>query len=66
MSKSLGHEFQGDKYCRLKRNTDLSDTVIIYALFSLKKGEKGVLVNSYGIYADPFAREMLDKLFIKH
>lgn len=60
------HEFQVDKYFRLEGETDPSDSVIIYAISALTNGEKGVLVNSYGIYADPIASEMLDKLAFKH
>lgn len=60
------HDFQVDKYFRLEGETDPSDEVIIYAISALANEAKGILVNSYGIYADPIAREMLDKLAIRH
>ena len=60
------HDFQVDKYFRLEGETDPSDSVIIYAISALTNGEKGILVNSYGIYADPIASEMLEKLAFKH
>lgn len=60
------HEFQVDKYFRLEGETDPADAVIIYAISALTNGQKGVLVNSYSIYADPIASEMLDKLAFKH
>lgn len=59
------HEFQVDKYYRLEGDTDPSDEVIVYAISALKDGLKGILVNSYGIYADPVASEMLEKLAFK-
>ncbi len=59
------HDFQVDKFFRLEGESDPSDEVIIYAISALDKGVKGILVNSYGIYADPIASEMLDKLAFK-
>jgi hypothetical protein len=59
------HDFQVDKFFRLEGETDPSDEVIIYAISALTNGSKGVLVNSYGIYADPVASEMLEKLSFK-
>ncbi len=60
------HDFQVDKYFRLEGESDPSDSVIIYAISAFTQGSKGILVNSYGIYADPIASEMLDKLAFKH
>lgn len=58
-------EFQVDKFFRLEGETDPGEEVIIYAISSPGKGIKGILVNSYGIYADPIASEMLEKLAFK-
>ncbi len=60
------HEFQVDKFFRLEGESDPSDSVIIYAISALTNGSKGVLVNSYGIYADVMASEMMDKLAFKN
>lgn len=58
-------DFQVDKFFRLEGATDPSDQVIIYAISALNNGSKGVLVNSYGIYADPIVSEMLESLAFK-
>lgn len=60
------HDFQVDKFYRLEGETDPSDEVVIYAISALTNGTKGVLVNSYGIYADSIASGMLEKLAFKH
>ena len=60
------HEFQVDKFFRLEGESDPSDSVIIYAISALTNGTKGILVNSYGIYADAMASEMMDKLAFKN
>ncbi|MBK6995157.1 MAG: phosphoribosylpyrophosphate synthetase [Lewinellaceae bacterium] len=60
------HEFHVDKFFRLEGESDPSDSVIIYAISALTNGSKGVLVNSYGIYADAMASEMMEKLAFKN
>ncbi len=60
------HDFQVDKFFRLEGESDPSDSVIIYAISALTNESKGILVNSYGIYADPMASEMMDKLAFKN
>lgn len=64
--KLFHQDFQVDKYFRIEGETDPSDSVIIYAISALTNGEKGILVNSYGIYADPTTNEMLEKLAFRH
>jgi hypothetical protein len=46
---------------RFEGNTDPSDEAVVYAIES-KNGMKGVLVNGYGISADPLSSEMAKKL----
>jgi hypothetical protein len=58
-------QFQVDKFYRLEGETDPSDEVIVYAISAHSHGMKGILVNSYGIYADPIASEMPEKLMIR-
>lgn len=65
-SRSFFHQdFKVDKFFRLEGQTNPSDEVIIYAISGVGHAIKGVLVNSYGIYADTVAREILDKLSIR-
>jgi len=49
------HRFEGD--------SDPADEAIVYAIRSFN-GKKGVLVNGYGISADPVSAEMAKKLNI--
>lgn len=55
-------EFVVDKFYRFDHNTDPGDQAILYAISSEKHALKGVLVNAYGIYSEPLADEMANKL----
>ena len=57
------NDFEIVETYRFEGNTDPSDEAIVYAIKS-KKGEKGVLVNGYGISADAMSSEMVKKLRI--
>jgi len=48
---------------RFEGNSDPADEAIVYAIRSFN-GKKGVLVNGYGISADPVSAEMAQKLNI--
>ena len=55
-------DFNIDEYYRFEGSSDPGDSAIVYAISSEKYGIKGVMVNAYGIYADPLTDEMLEKL----
>lgn len=55
-------DFHVDAYFRFDGMTDPSDEAIVYAISSEKHRIKGVLVNGYGISAEPLTVEMMRKL----
>ena len=61
--KLFHHEFEIDKSFRFEGDDSSSETSsILYAISSEKLGIKGTIINSYGIYSDDIADEMLEKL----
>ncbi len=58
----LPQEFEVDQVFRFEGNTNPSDEAILFAISSKNGDLKGVLVNSYGVYADEMTEEMIDKL----
>lgn len=61
----LPDEFQIDEVYRFEGDTNPDDEVIVYAISSTKAAIKGVLVNAYGVYAEPLSAELVEKLKIK-
>lgn len=59
------NEFEIDKYFRFEGESSPEDSSILYAVSSEKYGLKGVMINGYGIYSEPVADEMLEKLRIR-
>ena len=57
-------EFKVDSFYRFEGESNPSDEAILYAISSDKYNLKGVLVNAYGIYSEPVADEMMEKLEI--
>jgi len=60
--KVFPDDFKVDKYYRFEGASNPSDQAIVYAISSDRYKLKGVLVNAYGIYSDPIADELLQKL----
>src|SRR5688572_28298901 len=60
----LHDEFVIDEYHRFEENTDPEEQSVIYAISSEKYKVKGILINSYGLYAEPVTDELLSKLEI--
>ncbi|ULQ53737.1 phosphoribosylpyrophosphate synthetase [Flavihumibacter fluvii] len=56
-------EFEIVEVYRFEGATNPSDSSVLYAIES-KHGDKGVLVNAYGVYSDPVSDEMVKKLVI--
>ncbi|ULQ57386.1 phosphoribosylpyrophosphate synthetase [Flavihumibacter rivuli] len=61
----MPNEFEIVEVHRFEGMTNPSDSSVVYAIES-KHGEKGVLVNGYGVYADDVSEEMIHKLSIHH
>ncbi|MFN8415102.1 MAG: phosphoribosylpyrophosphate synthetase [Cytophagaceae bacterium] len=61
--KVFHNEFEIDKFFRIEGDDSSPDnSSILYAISSEAHGIKGTMVNSYGIYSDDIADEMLTKL----
>ncbi|WP_026952511.1 hypothetical protein [Algoriphagus mannitolivorans] len=58
----LPSQFEVDQTFRFEGNTNPSDEAILFAISSKDGKIKGVLVNSYGTYADEMTEELVDKL----
>jgi len=58
-------EFEITEVYRFEGNSDPADEAVVYAIES-KDGQKGVLVNGFGISADDASDEMVQKLKVKH
>jgi hypothetical protein len=56
-------DFEIVEVYRYEGDSDPDDQAVVYAIKS-SNGDKGVLVNSYGIYADEMSAEMAKKLSI--
>jgi hypothetical protein len=56
-------EFEITEVYRFEGDSDPADEAIVYAIES-KKGQKGMLVNGFGISADKIGEEMIKKLSV--
>ncbi len=59
-------QFEIEEVYRFEGDTNPSDSSILYAISSYNGEYKGVLVNAYGMYADPMSQAMVSKLSIQH
>ncbi len=55
------HELRVVKYFRFEGKTSTGDSSILYAI-EADNGEKGLLVDAYGVYSGQIPQELLDKL----
>lgn len=58
-------EFKIDKFFRFEGDSNPDDSSILFAISVPSYKIKGVLVDAYGIYADPLNAEMIQKLKYK-
>ena len=58
-------EFEITEVYRYEGNSDPGDEAVVYAIES-KHGQKGVLVNGFGVSSDPASDEMVAKLNVRH
>jgi hypothetical protein len=56
-------KFKITEVYRFEGETDPDDEAIVYAIES-RDGQKGILVNGYGVSADPVSDEMVRKLSV--
>lgn len=59
---ALNDEFMIDQVFRFDVMSDPDDQSILYAIHSTKTGQKGILVNGFGIYSETQTNQMADKL----
>jgi len=57
-------EFEITEVYRFEGDSDPADEAVVYAIES-KKGQKGILVNGFGISAEPEGEEMIKKLAVR-
>ncbi|HEX4850941.1 MAG TPA: phosphoribosylpyrophosphate synthetase [Puia sp.] len=57
-------EFEITEVYRFEGDSDPADEAIVYAIES-KKGQKGILVNGFGVSADDASEEMVEKLRVR-
>ncbi len=58
-------EFEIVEVHRYEGDSDPADEAVVYVIES-RNGEKGILVDAFGTYADNISTEMVEKLKVKH
>ena len=61
----LPAEFEIVEVHRYEGNSDPDDEEVVYAIES-KHGQKGILVDAFGLYADEVSTELLEKLKVRN
>jgi hypothetical protein len=64
--KIYPQEFEIDEVVRFENASDPDDQSILYAISSAKHGLKGLYLESYGLYQEDIAQEMVRKLKEAH
>ena len=59
--KFNANDFEITEFHRFEGNSDPGDEAVVYAIES-KNGMKGVLVNAFGVYAEPLSDDLMKKL----
>lgn len=57
-------DFRIDETYRFEGNTDPGDQMIVYAISSIDKKVKGILVNGYGPSADDLSFQIVERLMV--
>ena|SRR5215207_6802848 len=57
-------DFVIDKFYRFEGASNPDDSAIVYAISS-RDGQRGTLVDAYGVYADSVTTKMMEKLKIR-
>lgn len=58
-------DFEITEVYRFEGESDPADEAVVYAIES-RKGQKGVLVNGFGVSAETIGEEMVKKLAVRH
>jgi len=58
----LADHFEIDDFYKFEEDSDPDDEMIIYAISSISKNLKGIVVNAYGMYADNTSSAIVKKL----
>ena len=58
-------DFEITEFYRFEGESDPADEAIVYAIES-REGQKGVLVNGFGISSEEVGAEMIEKLAVRH
>ena len=63
--KLYADQFEIDKVFRFEGDSNPDDSSILFAISAPQIPLKGLLVDAYGVYADPLTTEMIQKLKFK-
>lgn len=63
--KIYADQFEIDQMYRFEGDSNPDDSSILFAISAPDFNLKGILVDAYGVYADPLTTEMIQKLKFK-